>query len=100
MYNLKSAISPSTVKISHPRSYYPIRADASNFLSLRPFTHDFGALITLPVSGVWESTRQGMQWRIKITAICVICGQKLEVAGKLSGTCEKDAQDWGRGRPR
>ena len=31
------------------------RADASNFLSLRPFTHDVGAWITLPVSGVCES---------------------------------------------
>jgi len=38
--------------------------------------------------------------QIKITEICVICGQKLEVTGKLSGTREKDAQDWGRGRPR
>ena len=37
------------------KSERPGRADASNFLSLRPFTHDFGALITLPVSGVCES---------------------------------------------
>jgi hypothetical protein len=55
-----------------PRQRPPAKADASNFLSLRPFTHDVGALITLPVSGVCESTRQGMQGRIKITITITI----------------------------